>query len=109
MIGFNIVLGLWLLVSPFAFGYDSVSPAMWNDIILGLLVMGCSWCATAETPGQVFFAVCDMLFGIWLLIAPMLLSYRLGAYGNEAFIGALLVVISAIETWHIMHRPPNLA
>ena len=34
VIGLNLILGGWLLLLPFAFGYLTV--AMWNDVVLGL-------------------------------------------------------------------------
>jgi hypothetical protein len=33
-IGLNLIFGVWLLVSPFAFGFAS-SAAAWNDVIAG--------------------------------------------------------------------------
>jgi len=34
----NVLLGLWLIAAPFLLGYPSGSAAMWNDIILGIVV-----------------------------------------------------------------------
>lgn len=34
-----IVAGIWLIVAPFALGYAGVAGALWNDIILGLVVL----------------------------------------------------------------------
>ena len=31
--------GLWLIVAPFAMGFPSGSAAMWNDVILGVIVV----------------------------------------------------------------------
>ena len=33
-----MVLGLWLIVSPFILGYWEVSSALWSQIISGVLV-----------------------------------------------------------------------
>ncbi len=35
----NFILGLWLIISPFLLGYSNVRPAMWNEIIIGVLVL----------------------------------------------------------------------
>lgn len=35
----NFILGLWLIISPFLLGYSNVRPAMWNEIIVGVLVL----------------------------------------------------------------------
>ncbi len=50
----NIVLGLWLIVAPFALGYPGTTP-LWNDIILGIVVAGLAiWSsgATAAATGR---------------------------------------------------------
>ncbi len=44
----NAVLGLWLIVAPFVLSYSSVTAALWNDIIVGIieLVLG-AWAAVS--------------------------------------------------------------
>ena len=34
----NLVLGLWLVLSPLILGFSGTSSATWNAVILGLLV-----------------------------------------------------------------------
>ncbi|MBU6389453.1 SPW repeat protein [Patescibacteria group bacterium] len=34
----NVLLGIWLIIAPFALSYPSGSAAMWNDIVLGIVV-----------------------------------------------------------------------
>ena len=42
----NVILGIWLICAPFILGYSSSAGALWNDILLGILVacFGC-WAA----------------------------------------------------------------
>ena len=35
----NTVLGLWLVVSPFILGYSATTVALWNGIIVGVVVI----------------------------------------------------------------------
>jgi hypothetical protein len=43
----NVVLGVWLVLSPFALNYSTVVAAMWNDIIVGVVVIVlAAWAAT---------------------------------------------------------------
>ncbi len=44
----NIVLGLWLIVAPFALGFTNLAGPMWNQIIVGLLVGGAALAATMQ-------------------------------------------------------------
>jgi len=46
----NAVLGLWLIVAPFIVRYSGVAAALWNDIIVGILVAVLSvWAANTKT------------------------------------------------------------
>lgn len=45
----NVILGLWLIVSPFFLGYINVA-SLWNDIILGVIVAAlAAWSSAAAT------------------------------------------------------------
>ena len=35
----NVVLGVWLLAAPFALAYSGTTAALWNDIVIGLVVL----------------------------------------------------------------------
>lgn len=53
IIRLNLILGVWLLVSPFAFGYDPASTAaMGNDVVVGLAIIGCTCCVVTGVAGQ---------------------------------------------------------
>jgi len=34
----NVLLGIWLVAAPFVLGFPSGSAAMWNDVIMGVIV-----------------------------------------------------------------------
>lgn len=46
----NFALGAWLIVAPFVLGYSGTARALWNDIILGVIVLALAfWSATASS------------------------------------------------------------
>jgi hypothetical protein len=46
----NAVLGVWLVISPFALDYSATVMAMWNNIIVGIVVLALAgWAAFAYT------------------------------------------------------------
>lgn len=47
----GIILGIWLIIAPFVLGYSNVINAMWNDIIIGILVAVVSYLTSAELRG----------------------------------------------------------
>jgi hypothetical protein len=34
----NFVLGLWLIVAPFALLYRGISAALWDNVIVGIII-----------------------------------------------------------------------
>ena len=43
----SVVAGVWLVLAPFALNYSAVVAAMWNDIIVGVVVIVlAAWAAT---------------------------------------------------------------
>ena len=106
VIGLNLILGVWLLVLPFAFGYVTV--AMLNDVVLGLVIIACSSCIVAEVRGQTLCGTCGIVCGAWLMLTPFMLNDGAEAFAN-VIIGALVIVISAVETWRTTHRRTSIA
>jgi hypothetical protein len=44
----NVVLGVWLIIAPFLLGYSALTAALWNDIIVGIVVVVLAgWAALA--------------------------------------------------------------
>jgi hypothetical protein len=34
----QLIIGIWIFISPWALGYASLSPLLWNNIIIGAVV-----------------------------------------------------------------------
>ena len=72
--GLNIIPGIWLIIAPFILGYTRLEVAMWNDIILGIIVAAFALLRTFGT-GQASGSWINLAAGIWLIIAPFVLNY----------------------------------
>ena len=35
-------LGLWVLISPWILGFAAYTPAMWSNVVVGVLIITCS-------------------------------------------------------------------
>lgn len=35
----QVVLGLWLMLSPWLLGYESISVMMWNNLLIGIALV----------------------------------------------------------------------
>jgi hypothetical protein len=40
---FSVIMGAWLIISPFVLGFSNVTMAMWHNIILGIIVVAFAW------------------------------------------------------------------
>ncbi len=91
----NLLLGAWLVTSPFTFGYQSAEMT-WSDVVSGLLVVVFSLLSTSrKLNAYARWAVCFV--GIWLLFAPLVFwSPTATAYLNDTLVGALLIAFAVL-------------
>lgn len=92
----NLVLGLWLAISPWLIGYEAEAAATSNAVVVGVLVMAF---ASLE-----FFKVAaweewtSFGLGVWLAMSPWLLGFNgtIVAMYNALVVG---VIIAALALW----------
>lgn len=91
----NLLLGAWLVTSPFTFGYRSAGMT-WSDVVSGLLVIVFSvLSASRKFNAYARWAVCFV--GIWLLFAPLVFwSPTAAGYLNDTLVGALLIAFAVL-------------
>jgi hypothetical protein len=86
-----LVLGLWLIVSPFVLNYiDYTNIAALNSYILGVGVI--AFAAIALTIPQMWEEWVNLVLGVWLLIAPFVLGFQ-GDFvpmANHLILGVLI-------------------
>lgn len=89
------LLGVWLISSPFTFGYTR--PALvWSDVISGTLLTVFS--VLAFWPRWDFIGRWTVaLVGIWLQVAPLVFwAPEAAAYLNDTLVGALAITLSIL-------------
>lgn len=102
-----LVLGLWLIVSPFILQYgDYTGIAALNSYILGVGVM--VFAAIALVRPELWEEQVNMILGVWLIIAPYVLGFgeETAALVNHFIVG-LLIVADAL--WAMFPRFPRKA
>ncbi|MDZ4140536.1 MAG: heavy metal-binding domain-containing protein [Methylotenera sp.] len=116
----NMMLGLWLLTSPFTLGYmsDFVPDAnqlrvmaerglpsfelrnllmTWSDVISGVLVIVFSILSADAWRRNPWAQWANAFVGVWLLFAPLVFWTPLPeAYANGTLIGALVIAFSVL-------------
>ena len=97
----NLILGLWLLISPWVLSYMGETVAMWNAIIVGIII------AVAAAATLVAFHKWEewvnVALAAWLIISPFILGYPMMAHSmtNQIVVGVvtgLLALWTAVTT-----------
>jgi hypothetical protein len=93
--GFNIVLGIWLIIAPFLLAVSQA--AMWNDITVGVLVLLLTGTRVSKpTVGTKSASWTNAAIGLWLILAPFILGYgNTAAMWNDVIVGFLVLVCGA--------------
>lgn len=101
--GINLLAGVWLLLAAFVFA-SPLSP-MWNDFVVGILVI-CfsSWqVVKPETHAPSWI---NVLLGGWLLAAPATLHYSFaGHVWSDVIVGLFLIVFGTLAA--LVKLPPK--
>ena len=90
-----ILLGVWLLSSPFTFGYTSTA-MIWSDVMSGVLMA--VFAAVALWPRYDFLGRWSVsLVGLWLQVAPLIFwAPTAVAYVNDTLLGVLAITLSIL-------------
>ncbi|HHY43540.1 MAG TPA: hypothetical protein GX508_01695 [Coprothermobacter sp.] len=81
------LLGIWYLLGPWIF--KTASAAMWNGIIVGIIVAICAYMFPAEKSFNKWLGV---LMGIWAIIAAFFLTQGAGYMWNNIIVGILMAI-----------------
>jgi hypothetical protein len=95
----TVLLGVWLVASPWALGFAANDAALWNALVFGA--------------GIVLLEIADVYFpdpwperasflvGLWVAISPMVLGFTgdTAATLSTTLSGAVVVVLAAWTDW----------
>jgi hypothetical protein len=90
MIWLGVLLGIWLVMSPFVLNYTRFPAAMWNSIAVGVVV---ALTALARGTGRSYKQTgcnwLNVLSAIWLITSPFILGFskQLGPLWNGVIPG----------------------
>jgi hypothetical protein len=88
--------GVWLIIAPYALAFDHLPRATWNNIAVGILIIGFALARNARPPEAVWASWWNMVLGFWLIISPFVLNYyfRPAAFWNDIGMGILILVLA---------------
>ncbi len=92
----TVVLGVWLIIAPFILTFPS-AVAMWNSIIVGVIVLILSWIRAANPASSPGLSWINAILGLWLIVAPFVLNMAtttMSARWNDIVLGIAVIVFS---------------
>ncbi len=90
----NILLGIWVIVSPFALAFGLFPRALWNNVATGaaIVILGI---IRAGVPQQSGWSWANAILGIWLIISPFVLAFAMPiALWNNVILGILVAIVA---------------
>ena len=97
----NLVLGIWLVLSPWALAYAGEVTAAWNAYVVGAIVAVAAFAALIAF--QKWEEWVNAGFAAWLIVSPFILGFSALTYAlwNQIIVGLLvgcLAIWAAVET-----------
>jgi hypothetical protein len=103
----NLILGAFLFVSPWIFGFSG-STAAENANIVGVIIAVLAIAALAA------FAIWEewlnLIVGLWTLVSPWVLGFQstTKAMTVSVVVGIAVAILAAVEIWMTSQTPPRL-
>jgi len=95
----NAVLGGWLVISPWVYGFVATAGAMtWNNIIVGLAILACGWSRYRQPHVRVGLSWTNVALGAWTVLSPLVFNFTSDSRSmwNGLIIG---LVVMALAIW----------
>jgi uncharacterized membrane protein len=96
------VAGLWEILAPFILGYSVTAVAMWNAIIIGVVLIVLAVIAALHEQVSVDRTLdwVNAALGLWLILAPFILGYSAvaAAMWNDIVVGLIVIVLAVWAT-----------
>ena len=94
----NVLLGAWLIVSPFVLGYAPGDPAL-HDALAGAAVAVLAVSRLTAGWWRPALSWVNAFIGMWLVGAAFWRAESATASWNEALTGALVAALASVSAW----------
>lgn len=90
---------IWLILSPFILGYATVATALWNAIVIGIVLLVLDiWGGNIRQNNGLEQGLnwVDAILGVWLIVSPFILRFMVApvAGWNAIVVGVIVLVLS---------------
>src|SRR2546423_851521 len=103
----NLLLGAWLFLSPWIFGFVGEVAPSWNGWLSGIVVAGLAIAALAAFAEWEEWL--NLIVGIWVAVSPWLVGFSVNAAATRVhlIVGVIVAVVAAIRLWLAHQGPPR--
>ena len=92
----NLVLGLWLIVSPWILGFQAERASLWSAVILGILVAATALTSLFRVRAWEGWA--NVVLGVCVIICPWVLRFT--EYATPTWNAVVTgIIIAALALW----------
>jgi len=101
----NIILSIWLFISPWVLGYSGGQAQAWNAWIVAVVVFVLSIASLAQF--QRWEEWINVLLGIWLILSPWILRFSTNSRpaANAIIVG---IIVGVLALWNVLDRRAGL-
>ena len=105
----NLVLGAFLFLSPWIFGFTSETKTSWNAWLSGMVIAGLAIAALAAFAEWEEWV--ELIVGIWVAISPWVVGFSANATAMwlHVVVGAIVAIAAAVRLWLVHYGPPRVA
>jgi hypothetical protein len=104
----NLILAIWLFLSPWIVGFAGVMPAAWTAWLSAIAIAVISIAALSAFAEWEEWI--NLLLGVWVLISPWVVHVSDQQHPTLVlfFTGLVVGIISIIELWMTHRMPPQV-
>ena len=96
----NVILGIWVLISPFVLGFSRLENVKWNNVATGAAVALLALSRESGSSGAL-----NILLGGWLIASAFVLQLNGTPFWNNIILGICIVLVALIAS--STTRTPN--
>ncbi len=96
----NILLGIWLLVSPWMLNYNTMGlPATLNSVIVGALIAVLAAVRLSSWRDTARFSWVNVILGLWTIASPWVYGYAANVNGvrDNVILGVLVAALAILS------------
>jgi hypothetical protein len=90
----NVLLAIWLFISPWVLQYAAVGTAAWNAWVVAIVIAALSIAALAKLAQWEEWV--NLALGVWLILSPWILGFsaNANAMGNAVIVGIICAILA---------------